>query len=348
MYGVLQVHVAIEIDDLLKVMGELYSDDADKDELPMNVSYVMQNPRLCADAPNLKYIVYFHSAPGNTERRDLMRQTWGNARLLKDHSSRVVFLVGLPKDNATQENLRTEFAQHGDIVQGNFHDDYRNLTLKGIMGLKWISTYCAQAQYALKSDDDAFVNIFGVMGVMEKYADKNKLVACIAYNEGSMPILRYPRSCYKWCIKYREMIGRRFYPKYCAGLAFLLSGEMVSEMYAASLKTPFFWVDDAFVTGLLPGKVSGIEHVALNRHFSLTGRDAYAAYMNPEVKELKHYFIHGLSNLQRVEMWRALLQKLNSTQRALLSDDVETNATILLSRYATTTLKPKLPAVRVP
>ena len=339
-----QVRVAIEINDLIKVMGDLYSNDTDDDQLPMNVSYVMHNPRLCADAPNLKYIVYFHSAPRNRERRDIMRQTWGNARLLKDQSSRVVFLVGLPKDNATQENLLTEFAQHGDIVQGNFHDDYRNLTLKGIMGLKWISTYCAQAQYALKSDDDAFVNIFGMMGVMEEHADKNRIIACVAYKEGSMPILRYPRKCYKWCIKYREMIGREYYPPYCAGLAFLLSREMVSEMYAASLNTPFFWVDDAFVSGLLPSKVSGLERVALNRHFCLGGHEAYAAYMNPEVKELKHYLIHGVSNLQRVEMWRALLQKLNSTQKALLSNDVETNATMLLTRYSTTTLRPKFPA----
>ncbi|KAI0234284.1 Beta-1,3-galactosyltransferase 1, partial [Lamellibrachia satsuma] len=191
--------------------------------------------------------VYLHSAPGNSERRDLVRQTWANRRLLKYHNSRVVFLLGLPKNNETQVKLRAEFAQHGDIVQGNFDDDYRNLTLKGIMGLKWISTYCAQAQYALKSDDDAFVNIFGLLDVMEKNTDKKRLIACVAYNEGSMPILRYPRKCYKWCIKYWELIGRSHYPQYCSGLAFLLSREMVSEMYAASLKTPFFWVDDAYV-----------------------------------------------------------------------------------------------------
>ena len=326
-------------------MGDLYSADADEDLLPLNVTYVMHNPRLCADVPSLKYIVYLHSAPGNSKRRDLVRQTWGNRRLLKKQNSRVVFLVGLPKDNGTQEKLKAEFSQYGDLVQGNFRDDYRNLTLKGIMGLKWISTYCAQAQYALKSDDDAFINIFGLIDVMDKNADKKRMIACVQYHNDSMPILRYPRKCYKWCIKYRELIGLRSYPAYCAGLAFLLSREMVSQMYAASLKTPFFWVDDAYVSGLLPAKVSGVERVPLNRHFSLGGHDAYAAYMNPNMTELKHYFVHGMTDKKRVEMWSALLRKLNDTQKALLADSVETNATQLLNRFlATTTVK--LPKAR--
>ncbi|KAI0234287.1 Lactosylceramide 1,3-N-acetyl-beta-D-glucosaminyltransferase A [Lamellibrachia satsuma] len=325
-------------------MGEMYGADADNKLLPANVSYVMHNPRLCADASSLKYIVYLHSAPGNSERRDLVRQTWGNRQLLKDQNSRVVFLLGLPKNNDTQETLRAEFAQHGDIVQGNFHDDYRNLTLKGIMGLKWISTYCAQAQYALKSDDDAFVNIFSLLGVMDGNADKKRLIACVSYPAGSMPILRYPRKCFKWCIKYREMIGRHGYPQYCAGVAFLLSREMVSEMYAASLKTPFFWVDDAYVSGLLPAKVNGVERVALNSHFSLQGRDAYEAYMDPAIKEVKYYFVHGMTIKQRVMMWCALLRKLNETQKALLSDDVMINSTVLLSHYMRVTTA-KLPRV---
>ena len=338
------MRVAVEIDDLLKIMGDLYSAGADDDLLPLNVTYVMQNPRLCADAPSLKYIVYLHSAPENVERRDLVRKTWGNQRLLKNQNSRAIFLVGLPKANETQEKLRAEFSQYGDIVQGNFNDDYRNLTLKGIMGLKWISTYCAHAQYALKSDDDAFVNIFALLGVMDANADKKRLIACVNYKDGAMPILRYPRQCYKWCIKYRELIGRRGYPEYCAGVAFLLSREMVSEMYAASLKTPFFWVDDAYVSGLLPAKVSGVERVALNTHFTLKGGAAYDDYVNPATKAFRYYFVHGVSDKQRVLMWTALLRKLNETHKALLSDDVITNSIQLLKQYM---MEPtKLPRVR--
>ena len=325
-------------------MGDMYGTDTSNDQLPANVSYVMHNPRLCADASSLKYIVYLHSAPGNSERRDLVRQTWGNRRLLKDKNSRVVFLLGLPKDNETQQKLRAEFAQHGDIVQGNFHDAYRNLTLKGIMGLKWISTYCAQAQYVLKSDDDAFVNIFSLLGVMDGNTDKKRLIACVSYKEGSMGILRYPKKCSKWCIKYHEMIGRRVYPRYCAGLAFLLSREMVPEMYIASLKTPFFWVDDAYVSGLLPSKVIGVEYLPLKAHFTFSVRDV-KFFLKSAMKDLKHHFMHGMTIKQRVEMWSALLRKLNDTQKALLSEDVITNSTLLLSRYtaATTT---KLPRVK--
>ena len=40
-----------------------------------------------------------------------------------------------------------------------FQDTYHNLTLKTIMGLKWMSIFCPQAQYVLKTDDDIYVNV---------------------------------------------------------------------------------------------------------------------------------------------------------------------------------------------
>lgn len=37
------------------------------------------------------------------------------------------------------------------------------LALQGIMWLKWTLTYCSQASYVLKVDDDIFVNIFNLV-----------------------------------------------------------------------------------------------------------------------------------------------------------------------------------------
>ena len=55
--------------------------------------------------------------------------------------------------------IASEQAKYGDVVQGNFVDHYRNLTLKNVMGLKWTGRYCADAQFVLKSDDDAFIDV---------------------------------------------------------------------------------------------------------------------------------------------------------------------------------------------
>ena len=45
------------------------------------------------------------------------------------------------------------------IISGNFQDNYFNLTIKHIFGLKWIASYCSHAKYVLKADHDAIVNI---------------------------------------------------------------------------------------------------------------------------------------------------------------------------------------------
>jgi len=66
-----------------------------------------------------------------------------------------------------------EFARHGDLVQGNFVDSYKNLTLKAVMGLRWMSQYCSEAPFAIKTDDDTFLNIFEMVRLMQENAKKS-------------------------------------------------------------------------------------------------------------------------------------------------------------------------------
>ena len=62
-----------------------------------------------------------------------------------------------------QASLYRENYHHRDIIQGNFIDSYRNLTYKHAMGLKWVKYFCNGADYVLKTDDDNYINIFGVI-----------------------------------------------------------------------------------------------------------------------------------------------------------------------------------------
>ena len=131
--------------------------------MPRETKILLHNPDLCRSEPRLRLIVYLHSAPRNVYQRALLRNTWANRRLFRAPIMRVVFLLGRTRNSKEQTTVKEEFARHGDIVQGDFDDNYHNLTLKGIMGLRWIAEHCTNAKFALKSDDDAFVNIFGYM-----------------------------------------------------------------------------------------------------------------------------------------------------------------------------------------
>ena len=62
-----------------------------------------------------------------------------------------------------------ENVQHADIVQGNFVDSYRNLSYKATMGNLWVSEFCEQAEFVVKTDDDMFIDLFEVSDLLELF-----------------------------------------------------------------------------------------------------------------------------------------------------------------------------------
>ena len=47
-------------------------------------------------------------------------------------------------------------------LQGDFLDTYHNLSYKEIMGNLWISEFCEQAEFVVKTDDDQFIDLYEV------------------------------------------------------------------------------------------------------------------------------------------------------------------------------------------
>jgi len=46
------------------------------------------------------------------------------------------------------------------------------MTLKAVMGLRWLAEFCPEAPYAIKADDDTFLNIFEIVPKMTDNIDK--------------------------------------------------------------------------------------------------------------------------------------------------------------------------------
>ncbi|XP_037075434.1 beta-1,3-galactosyltransferase 4-like, partial [Pollicipes pollicipes] len=107
-------------------------------------------------ATRTRLLVVVASTPANVSRRNVIRATWGTVALRTDVV--LVFLVGRTTERV-QARLMREHAEHGDIVQGNFVDSYRNLTLKTTCMLEWVSRFCSRASLVLKVDEDVFLHI---------------------------------------------------------------------------------------------------------------------------------------------------------------------------------------------
>ena len=232
------------------------------------VKYVLKPKELCRG--NVTLLVYIHSNILNSDRRQMLRSTWANAKLFKNRLVRFLYLTGSANNITLQRQLQIESSSNNDILQGEFIDHYKNLTYKGIMGLQWTHTHCSHARFILKTDDDVFVNTFGVLDLLNaqhpgpnaqhpgpnaqhpgplQQATSNSTVICANWSRSL--ILRDRESCMKWCVDRDVLPGRKYYPNYCSGMAFILPVAIIGDLLSAFTVEPFLWIDDAFITGVL-------------------------------------------------------------------------------------------------
>ena len=69
-----------------------------------------------------------------------------------------------------------------------------------------------------------------------------------------------PVMCMKWYVNDDESPSRRNCPRCCVRLAYVISDNLLLLVHDTSRRTPFFWIDDTYVMGLLARKVSDVHY----------------------------------------------------------------------------------------
>ena len=212
--------------------------------------------RSCMQHYDLLMII--SSAPGNFQRRNLIRKTWAFERAFRPRWT-TVFLVGQTRDEAVSVTLLKEDKAHKDLVRASYYDHYWNQTRKIQMGFEWAVTYC-NFSFLLKLDDDVFVHIPRVLSFLSApNTPKKKLYAGNHYTNN------VPFRGGKWKVTYEEYDKTR-YPDFCPGFGYILSHDVVSTFVETFSSFPFFRLDDVYV-GMLADR-NGIS-VTNNNGFEL-------------------------------------------------------------------------------
>lgn len=214
-------------------------------------------------------VVLVKSKYSNFEQRKIIRETWG--REDSKGLMKLVFLVGIPTPDEIEANealrrssdgfvetlglnerIQMENKNFKDLVQQNFYDTYFNNTLKAVMGLTWVHTYCSNAHYYLFIDDDYFVNPKLMVKFLRENvtkADLENLYAGYVFPNSSP--MRHLIS--KWYISLEEYPYSKFPPYVSAG-CYILSQKSVRSFYIASKLVPLFRFDDIYL-GILAKKL---------------------------------------------------------------------------------------------
>ena len=278
----------------------------DKKVNPFPHRFLVAADHVCNDRTEL--VVLIHSLHTYYERRKAIRETWGgaikrmewprNISLYAD-DIKLVFVLGIHKNSAAERHLAEESLVYGDIVQGDFYEDYHNMTLKSLLGLKWVSEHCKSAKYLVKSDDDMIINfpyLTKVLGeldmkwaIMGPYNPVSKV-----YRKGkwSIPIDKYPFY---------------FYPPYESGSAYVISGDLIQPLLELSDYVEHIFIDDVYITGIL-GKILKVKHI---RHAGF----AFWTDKRPEVCDIISNKILTGTKMKPKDMWNLWVElNRNSTR----------------------------------
>lgn len=248
---------------------------------PGLLTALLQPSNLCSQTPFMLFVV--PSAINNTKERGTIRATWGqwaksntlrtsskedqifqkiigvkgglaNIAELKTQlplTSKLVFLLGKARGKTPiTKTIQAESQTYGDIIVEDFVDSYTNLTLKSVFMLKWVQNNCPGVKFIMKVDDDIFVNVPNLHHFLLNQTTKAPLLTgnliC-----GARPIHDQWSKWYTPKYMFRE--GK--YPNYLSGTGYVMSADLVKPLLRMALATPYFHLEDVFLTGICARKI---------------------------------------------------------------------------------------------
>ena len=208
-------------------------------------------------------VILVHSSPTNLDRREAIRVTWGDAvrhgQWPNDRQSEstlgrldVAFVIGLHNNEAVNRAVRQEYARHHDIILGDFIDHYQNMTLKSLLDLKVVDERCPGVRYLLKTDDDMIINLPYLLDILGRTSTTRSFMG--PYNPRSNV---YRQGVWKLT---RAEFPFNFFPPYESGSAYVITGDLIHELFVTAEYVPHIFIDDVYVTGIL-GRVLGVRHI---------------------------------------------------------------------------------------
>ncbi|PIK33048.1 hypothetical protein BSL78_30132 [Apostichopus japonicus] len=196
------------------------------------------------------FVSLISSHVSNFEQRNAIRETWGSQHLFLGRNVRYVFILAKVEgknEAMIQELVAKEAQKYGDIVQGNFQESFKNLTLKVVLGLKWTTEFCSDVAYLYKGDEDMFVAWRNVIRFLLETSDKAGKEKMSRFFVGSKMAgsrrIANPKSRYYVNESY---FAGDFYPMYCSGGSYVISNDILPELFKKSFSTPLIPIDDAF------------------------------------------------------------------------------------------------------
>ena len=232
-------------------------------------TFSMDGQGICTD--NTHMVILIQSDPKHHLLRMVMRQTWASLhhtqKFLGEELSQEVkigYIFGETSDPIVMAKIMEESKQFNDVIISEFHDSYRNLTLKTLASMEWVNKYCPSARYFVKCDDDTMVNVVNLLQLLQI----NPISGGMA---GALVKGHHVQRLGRWAVD-PVLYPDDTYPPYFSGPAYVINTDIISSLIQAAMTTPVIPIEDAYVTGIL-AQLVGVTRF-MSRGFATTFRPA--------------------------------------------------------------------------
>ncbi|KFM67692.1 Beta-1,3-galactosyltransferase 2, partial [Stegodyphus mimosarum] len=113
------------------------------------------------------------------------------------------------------------------------------------MLLKWVSDFCPNVQYVLKTDDDMYVNVPNLIKSLLRLPVKSNVMYGVLFRKAKPN----RNSLAKWFVPKSQFEADTF-PDYLSGTGYVMTRDVVPKLLEASTTVPFLVMEDVFITGL--------------------------------------------------------------------------------------------------
>lgn len=211
-------------------------------------TYIINEPDKCVDSGPAPFLVLLIATEARqVEARNAIRQTWGNESVAPALGFIRLFLLGKNEGELgllQQRMLEAESRRHHDIIQQDFLDSYKNLTIKTLMGMNWVAMHCPKASYVMKTDSDMFVNTEYLTYKLLRPELQPKKNYFTGNNMRGFAPNRNKNS--KWYMPPELYPGEK-YPTFCSGTGYVFSGDLARKIYGVSLRVSRLHLEDVYV-----------------------------------------------------------------------------------------------------
>ncbi|XP_033737073.1 beta-1,3-galactosyltransferase 1-like [Pecten maximus] len=287
-------------------------------EKPINVfdhRYIIHPDQTCIGSDTIKVLFIVKSSPDHNVKRAIIRETWADRKRFP--WLRTVFSFGIPKNGKSLLDLQEESTKFNDILLVNYSDDYYNLTLKTMSGLRWAATNCAHASYVVSIDDDIYVAPDFLLSFLDKLPVRTaeNLYHGHLIHE-TAPVRDRNGPFRKWYVSINEYPFQT-YPNYIFGGFVIMSMSTVKTFTIAAMYTKLLKFEDVYL-GILAARV-GIDatdsgHV--NAKKTLTVSESFKT-------AIASHFYQDPYDLKRA--WECHLSLIShNTPKSILCDNIGT------------------------